>query len=246
MSVLAGKNIAVIGGLNTVALAVAKALGKAGASVTLAHHRTEEPPSGHGTLVLELDNPVALAEQVRALEPLDGVVLSPGWMQFGEFMDTTPADWDAALAHNFEYMTYAAQAAAKLMIAQANGGRIVFLTHVSALLPLGEMSAVGSSLTALWGLAKMAAVDLGPHGITVNLVASGWVDAEWSRPYLGPEERAFVEAGIPAGRVGTPGEIGAVCAFLLSDAAAYVTGTMIPVDGGYVLTPSEGESPLPH
>jgi NAD(P)-dependent dehydrogenase (short-subunit alcohol dehydrogenase family) len=52
--------------------------------------------------------------------------------------------------------------------------------------------------------------------------------------------------GFRGGGGGTPGEIGAVCAFLLSDAAAYVTGTMIPVDGGYVLTPSEGESPLPH
>jgi 3-oxoacyl-[acyl-carrier protein] reductase len=89
----------------------------------------------------------------------------------------------------------------------------------------------------------MAAVDLGAHNITVNVVARGWIDVDWARPFLHTEGRAFVEEGIPVGRIGRTEDVGALCCFLASEAAQYITGAVIPVDGGYTLTRSAGTSP---
>jgi NAD(P)-dependent dehydrogenase (short-subunit alcohol dehydrogenase family) len=155
-------------------------------------------------------------------------------------MKTTPADWDQALARNFEQATYAAQAAARKLIAQNNGGRIIFLSSIAALEPLARTSAVGTSLSALHVLARMAAVDLGPHRITANVVAVGWTEADLATEFLTPDGRAYVQQGIPTGRVGTPADVADVCSFLASDQAAYVTGAIIPVDGGFTLTKMDG------
>jgi NAD(P)-dependent dehydrogenase (short-subunit alcohol dehydrogenase family) len=255
MITLENKTALVVGSLNEVARGAAAALEAAGAAVIFATSQPEAArPSGlsdgmmdvtaTSALWVNLDDPQALHTQLTSLPPFGIAVLSPGWYDFGDFMDTTPADWDAALGENFEAMVYAMQAAAKVMIERGAGGRIIILSSVAALMPFSQTSVVGTTLTALWGLAKMAAVDLAPHHITVNIIASGWLETAWYAPYLG-EGRPFVEKGIPLGAVGKPGDVGGLCAFLASDLAAYITGAIIPVDGGYLLTPGAGKSPYP-
>ena len=249
---LANKTTLIAGPVNELALGIAGSLHEAGSRIVFAH--AEGPTTGDesaaasldaATCAVDLDDPEMLAEQVGSLQPFHVAVFNPGWFKAGEFVDTTPADWDQAINQNFERMIYAAQAAARTMIRRGEGGRLIFLSSPSGLMPLLKTSVAGTTLAALGAVARMAAVDLGAHGITVNVVAHGWLDADWARPYLEAEGRAFVERGIPMGRVGRVQEVGALCCFLASDAARYITGAIIPVDGGYTLTRAAGTSPYP-
>lgn len=245
-----------MGGITDLAVHIAAAFHQAGAQIAFAHSadqgsalRNHLERAGIQDAArlhsVDVNNPSALADQVAALGRVDIAVISPGWQELKHFMETTPADWDSALAQNFEAATYTAQAAARRMIAQGNGGRILFLSSVSSIMPFTETGTLGASLSALTAMAKMAAVDLGPHGITVNTVAAGWVETDWARPYLHPEGRAYIEQGIPLGRVAAMQDIANVCCFLASDLAAYITGAVIPVDGGYLLTRADGTTPYP-
>ena len=245
---LTEKTSLIVGPLNELALGIAGSLREAGSRIVFAG--AEAPTTKHAALDAEffpvdLDDPKALTEQVNALPTFHVAVFNPGWYAVGEFVDTTPAEWDEAIRQNFERMICAAQAAAGAMIEHGKGGRMIFVSSSAALIPLIQTSVAGTTLSALGSVARMAAVDLGSHGITVNVVAAGWTETDWSRPYLHTEGRAFVEQGIPLGRLGGAHDVGALCCFLASDAAQYITGAIIPVDGGYALTRSAGTSPYP-
>ena len=252
MKSLSGKTSLILGAIGELALGVAESLHQAGSRVIFAASESPTFHAENGVSTLEatmhtvdLDDPQMLVDQIASLQPFHIAVFSPGWYAVGEFMDTSPEDWDQAIHQNFERMIYAAQAAAKALISRGEGGRMIFLSSAAGLMPFLQTSVAGTTLTALGAVARMAAVDLGPHGITVNVVAAGWMDAAWARPYLHAEGRAFVEQGIPVGRIGEVQDVGALCCFLASDAAEYITGAIIPVDGGYTLTRAEGTSPYP-
>ena len=195
----------------------------------------------HQTVALNTLDPDVLANQIVALKDIDILVVNAGWRQVGRFLDASPDDWDAAISANFESPVFLAQAVAKAMIAHGQGGRIMFLIGVEGLMPFAGTAAAGVSLTMLWGIARMIAVDLAPHGITANLVAAGWTDFD-ALAALDETVQTHVVRGIPAGRPGTPDDVGDAVAFLASDMAAYITGTVVPVDGGYLLTGSSGQT----
>jgi NAD(P)-dependent dehydrogenase (short-subunit alcohol dehydrogenase family) len=240
-----------MGGMHTLAGGVARSLHDTGAHIIFAHTTddTERAQAlsgeiGGRTQAVSFLNPETLKGEIAAFGQVDIAIIASSRMAFGAFLDTSPSDWDEMLAHNFEQATYVAQAAANHMIAQGMGGRIIFLSTVASLMPFSNRSAVGTSLAALHALAKMAAVDLAPHGITVNVVAVGWVEAEWTAKFLTPERRAAIEYDIPLGWISRPKEVGDLCCFLASDLSGYITGAIIPLDGGYLLTKSDGSSPL--
>ena len=184
------------------------------------------------------------SDSLDAVDSLDALIILPDWHQIGAFVDSTPADWDAALAANTERAILLAQDGARRMADR--GGAIVFVSSVAVHLPLVHTSAYGASLAALHPVAKMAAVTCGAAGIRVNTVALGWVESEWTAPYLrDAAARAYIEAGIPLGYVADPAAVGEVCCFLVSPLARSITGALLTVDGGYSLTRSEGESPYP-
>src|SRR5262249_34834203 len=178
---------------------------------------------------LDLSEPEGLLKHIAGFGLVHIVVINPGWFGYKSFMETSIAEWEQALARNYEQGIYALQAAAKYLIDEGNGGRIVILSSMSAVKPLMYMSAVGTSLAALHGLARMAAVDLGPYGITVNVVAVGWTGREPAAILFEPQ---LVEPGIPVGRIGMLEDVADVCCFLASDVADYITGQIIQVDGG--------------
>ncbi|MCB9461422.1 MAG: SDR family oxidoreductase [Anaerolineaceae bacterium] len=186
----------------------------------------------------------AIAEQIAAFERIDTLVILPTWHQLGEFLNTSPTDWDAAIASNYERAVYLAQAGAQHMIDHNVAGSIVFVSTIAIQMPLLQTSAFATSLAALHPFAKMLAVECGSYGIRANTVMLGWIEHEWSQPQL-QADRKFIEAGIPLGKIAQPEAVGDVCCFLASPLAAYITGAMIPVDGGYSLTQSEGDSPYP-
>ncbi len=173
----------------------------------------------------------------------DGAIICPGWFAEKPFMETTSAEWSDALSANFEQMVYAGQAVARRLIDQNIGGRIIYLSSVASLKSYAQLSTAGVSLAALNALAKMAAVDLAPYGITVNIVALGWLEGGWATESVPANDAARLAQNIPLERFGTARDVGALCSFLVSDASSYLTGTLIPVDGGYTLTKAGAGTP---
>lgn len=191
-----------------------------------------------------LHDPAALRDAFARLPRYGQMVVLPGLHLYKRFLHTTDAEWDAVLSRNFERATWAAQAYAHAQIAAGAGGSIVFVSSVAASMPFVDMSAYGTSLAALRGLARMAAVDLAPHDINVNLLECGWSgDVGAHDSVLRGEGEAYVKAGTPSGRLIRVDEIAAACGYLRM--ARGVTGTVLTLDGGYSLTRSPGESPLP-
>ncbi len=189
--------------------------------------------------------PAAIRAAVGALDSFDALIVAPQTVRPAPFLATTDAEWDAAIGLNYERTVWIMQAAAKSMIARRRGGRIVLLSSVAAEMPLAELSALGTSLAALRATAQMAAVDLGPHGITVNLSELGWTELDATALSSDPADHAHLIAGTPSGRLIEADEIAGACAFLLSRAARSITGARLTLDGGYSLTRADGRSPLP-
>jgi 2-dehydro-3-deoxy-D-gluconate 5-dehydrogenase len=180
--------------------------------------------------------------RVIARQPrIDIAVINAGWRHTADFMSLTNADWEEAIAENFEAPVFIAQAVARKMIDQQQGGRILFLAGVDGMMPFSGRAATGTTLTMIWAVARMAAIDLAPHGITVNVIAPGWA-AQGELSLLPPDVQAHVLAGIPVGRPAASSDIGHAVLMLASPDAGYLTGVILPVDGGYILSRSEGRS----
>jgi len=144
-------------------------------------------------------------------------------MEFDEWRHTVSTDLDGAFA--------CIQQAARVMVEQGNGGRLIAVTSVHEHQPRVGSAAYDAAKHGLGGLMKTAALELGRYGITANCVAPG----EISTPMTGHEDedpRTMSRPGVPLGRPGDAHEVAAVIAFLASPAAAYVTGASYVVDGG--------------
>lgn len=228
-----------IGGVDETAQALGRSLAADGASVHSAGYVLSVPAMPFTPL--DLDNPERLGAQVTAFEPFDAAVFLPGWRAFGAFVETSAADWDVAIERNFSRTVWAAQAVARRLVAERRGGRLIFVSSVLATMPFGGAVAQGTTLAAVHAIARMAAVELGPHGITSNVIVPGWI-ADESFEQLSEQAQRHVTAGIPLARAADPAEIAAVIAFLASDAARYLTGVILPADGGFTVTPASGRS----
>ena len=191
-------------------------------------------PLNARTVILNLDEPDVLDTQVAAIGSVDMVILVPGWFKSVAFLDSTPADWDAALHDNFEQHVYALRAAGKHLQKQERGS-ILVLSSAAALTSLVDLSVVSTSLAALHVAARLAAVELAPHNVTVNVIAMGWIPDAWNSDYLNAATQSIIEQVIPMQRLGTFADLAGVCRLLASDDARYITGAVLSVDGGYGL-----------
>jgi NAD(P)-dependent dehydrogenase (short-subunit alcohol dehydrogenase family) len=238
-----GRSFLLIGGLDATTAALGAALETGGASVQYAGAADGATLFSAAFATVTLDDSDALAGDLAALEPFDTAVFVPGWRKFARFMDMSADDWDAAIVRNFERTTLAAQACARRLITQGQGGRLIFITSMTALMPFAEATALGTTLAAVHAIARMAAVDLAPHGITANVVAPGWLAGD-EFAALPEETQAHIRAGIPLARPGSADELASVVRFLASAEGGYVNGAILPVDGGYTLTRSPGRTLL--
>lgn len=237
-----GKRVLLAGLVDEKMVAVGKTFHQAGATVIVENSPLWDNLP-HETVNLSQTDPTAIYSQIEALGTLDILIFQPGWRLQAAFLDHSPADWDTALATNFEIPIYIAQAAARLMIADGRGGRILFLSAVEGIMSFEGTGATGTSLTMLDAMAGMMAVDLAPYRITVNVLAAGWVQGE-HYDHFTVNTQQHINKGIPVGRPAQPDDISAAVTFLASDAAAYITGTVLPIDGGYTLTRSDGKTML--
>ena len=241
------QTVLLIGGVNDLAAGVAAVFKKAGASLLVVHDAEADLDDlrlyPDATFVeASFEDPVELTS-VLANSVFQTAVISPGWFNHRPFMDSSFSDVEAAYRVNFEQATYAAQAAAKRLIAQGQGGAILFLSSVVSKMPMIETNIAGSSLASLEVIATMSAVELAQFGIRVNVVAAGWIDGSWSDPILGADRIMKEPSDIPTGKPGSAASVGNACCFLASPLADYITGVVLPVDGGFMLTKSAIESP---
>jgi NAD(P)-dependent dehydrogenase (short-subunit alcohol dehydrogenase family) len=171
---------------------------------------------------------------IAALGGVDVLVNCSGTGIGSPFADLEWADWQAVLDVDLNGAFVCAQRAARRMIAQGNGGRIINVTSVHEHVPLRNSAAYCAAKGGLGMLTKVMALELAEHGITVNSVAPG----EIATPMTDNEDvdpHEVDRPAIPTGRPGDAREIAAVIAFLASDEASYVTGTSVVVDGGLLL-----------
>jgi NAD(P)-dependent dehydrogenase (short-subunit alcohol dehydrogenase family) len=158
------------------------------------------------------------------------------------FLELTDDDWHGLLAANLHGYYYGCRAAARQMVAQGGGGRIVNVTSIVAIQPIAELSAYVTAKGGILGLTKTLAVELGPHGITVNALSPGATDTPLNQVAYTPEVRANYRHRIPLGRIASPEEIAEPIVFLASDASRYVTGHDLVVDGGMILNGNVGHA----
>jgi 3-oxoacyl-[acyl-carrier protein] reductase len=182
-----------------------------------------------------LSQALETAIRVRLGEPeLDVVVAGAGRRTIGRFLDLERAEWNAAVeAAKGAFRT--AQAAAAAWEAAGAPGRIVFIVSTASSRPVQGAALDATAGGFLTTIGQVGAVELGGKGITVNTVQHGWFERE--------DPDGLVE-GIPTGRLARPGDVAEAVAFLASEAASYVNGAVLAVDGGFWITKSPGGSPL--
>jgi NAD(P)-dependent dehydrogenase (short-subunit alcohol dehydrogenase family) len=166
---------------------------------------------------------------------LDALVNNAGIAVFKPLLETSFAEWSRVLAVNLSGPFLCTQAAAPLMAANG-GGAIVNITSISGLRASTLRVAYGTSKAGLAQLTKQQAIELGELGIRVNAVAPGPVDTAMAKAVHSPEIRAAYHDAVPLGRYGLESELAEVIVFLCTDRAAYVTGQVLAVDGGFDAT----------
>ena len=177
--------------------------------------------------------------KVRAeLGPVGIMVTSAGLDAFEAFTDITDESWQRVLAVNLTGTFHCVQAAVPDML-EARWGRIVTISSSSAQSGALRMAHYVASKAGVIGLTKALALELAPHGITVNAIPPGMIDTPMLRRAEAsgdlPKIEKLAPRMIPVGRAGTPDDIAATCAFLCSEEAAFITGQVVGVNGGMVL-----------
>jgi NAD(P)-dependent dehydrogenase (short-subunit alcohol dehydrogenase family) len=181
----------------------------------------------------------AALDKVRAeLGPIAIMVTAAGLDAFERLAEITPESWERVIAVNLTGTFHCLQAAAPDML-EARWGRMVTLSSSSAQSGSAHMAHYVAAKAGVVGLTRALALELARHGITVNCIPPGMIDTPMLRRAEANRDVANLEKlasrMIPVGRIGTPEEIAATCAFLCSDEAAFITGQVIGVNGGMVL-----------
>ena len=244
---LAGKVAVVTGASREIGAAMAEELAASGAAVTVAHHGEADLAAAvvarirsrggsaiavDGDLSQVADNERLVDRTVRELGRLDVFVANAGLTRWAPFLEVDEATWDTVVDLNLKGSYFGAQAAARQMIEQGNGGRIVFSSSVTGTLAIANASAYAVTKAGLQHMARVLALELGAHAITVNALAIGATVNE--RNLAEDPEYAEHWAGVlPTGRAGTTGDVAAALGFLVSPGAAQVTGHTLTVDGGW-------------
>jgi 2-hydroxycyclohexanecarboxyl-CoA dehydrogenase len=175
----------------------------------------------------------AIAQVEASLPPIIGLANVAGVSSPVDFLDVTTAEWDRVLGINLRGTYFVTRRVVPTMIA-AGVGRIVNVSSTSAQRGGGTYSKVpySASKAAVIGFARALAREVGPHGITVNCVAPGPIDTDIMGGTLTDERKAEMSAQTMVGRVGTPNEVAALIAFLLSEDAGYITAATYDINGG--------------
>ncbi len=228
-----GRIVLVTGGNRGIGAAIARAFLAAGDTVAVASRSGEAPEGCHG-FVCDVSDTASVEACFDAVErdlgPVEVAVANAGITRDGLIMRMSDDDIDAVLNTNLFGALRVSRRAAKGML-RLRRGRIIFIGSVVGLLGSAGQTNYAAAKAALVGLARSLAREVGGRGITVNVIAPGFVETDMTAE-LPEERRAQIIAGVPLGRYAQPEEVADVATFLASPAAGYITGAVVPVDGG--------------
>lgn len=172
----------------------------------------------------------AFAQVEEAHGPVEVLVANAGVTADTLLLRMSEEDWSSVLDTNLTASFRLAKRASKGML-RLRRGRIVFISSVVGLLGSAGQVNYAASKAGLVGMARSIARELGSRSITANVVAPGFVETDMTA-VLSDDQKAAIKAQVPLGRYGTPAEVAETVLWLTGDGAAYVTGAVIPVDGG--------------
>jgi 2-deoxy-D-gluconate 3-dehydrogenase len=231
--------------------AIAVELARAGADVAVASRTPGELEAaaaeiralGRRALVVPTDvtDRPAVEELVRRtaaeLGRLDIMVNNAGIAPFTTpFLDTEPEEFDTCLRANLDAVVHGCRAAGRVLLAQGSGC-VLNLASIDAFMAEVGLAYYNAAKAAVVSLTRTLALEWAPSGVRVNAIAPGWIDTPMNAPEKAdPEAEARILAQIPLGRWGRPEEIAAAAVFLVSDAASFITGEVLVVDGGQTVT----------
>ncbi len=234
------RTLLVTGGGSGIGAAIARAADDAGYRVGVMDVETKAADALAESLKngVGLGADVADADQVAAavadLGAVDVLVNNAGVLATGPLIDHDPADFRRVIDINLTAVFIAAQAAARCM-RDAGGGSIVNIASINGIHPSPNCGAYTAAKAGVMGLTQQMSVEWGEFGIRVNAVAPGFVDAGMSTPfYQNAAVRSRRASAVPLGRLGEADDIARAVLYLASDAASYVSGQTLTVDGGVI------------
>jgi 2-dehydro-3-deoxy-D-gluconate 5-dehydrogenase len=183
----------------------------------------------------DLDSARALLERCWAERPIDGLVNNAGIIRRADAVDFSEDDWDAVLTINLRTLFFLSQAYGKLVLAAGRSGKIVNIASLLSFEGGIRVPAYTASKHGVAGVTQALCNEWAAKGINVNAIAPGYIESNNTTALRAdPDRSASIRGRIPAGRWGKPSDIGDACVFLLSRAADYMHGAIIPVDGGWL------------
>lgn len=227
------RSVLVTGGNRGIGLAIARALAADGHRVAVTH-RGSGAPEGLFGVPCDVTDTTAVDAAFTAVEaeqgPVEVLVSNAGITDDGLLVRMSEDSFTAVLDANLTAAYRVAKRASRGML-RARWGRMVFISSVVGLSGAPGQVNYAASKAGLVGLSRSIARELGSRSITANVVAPGYVDTDMTAA-LSEDRRAAITASIPLGRQARPEEVASAVSWLASDGAGYVTGAVIPVDGG--------------
>lgn len=245
---LSGKTALVTGASQGLGAGFATALARAGAKVALAARQTgkldalkSEIEQAGGTaqaVAMDVTDATSVSaafdDAEKTLGPVDVLVNNAGIAITKPFLEITEADWDAVLDTNLKGCFLAGQEAAKRM-SQRGGGSIINVASVLGTEVIGQLSSYCASKAGLIHLTKAMALELARANVRVNAIAPGYIETPINRDFFQSPAGEKMVKGIPQRRLGQPDDLDGAILLLSSDASRYMTGSVVTVDGGFVL-----------
>jgi 2-dehydro-3-deoxy-D-gluconate 5-dehydrogenase len=244
---LSGRVALVTGARTGLGQAMAVALAEAGAEVVglgsrpmaETKHRVMELGRRFAELECDLSTDIdfdALVAQATAKrKKIDILVNNAGTIHRSDFLDVAKAEWDKVMNINLRSVFFLTQAVARQMIKLRTPGRIINIASLLSFQGGIRIAAYTASKHGVAGLTRLLANELAPHGITVNAIAPGYMETDNTAALRAdPIRSEKILDRIPMGRWGRPADLATAVLFLASPASSYVTGTIIPVDGGWL------------
>lgn len=241
---LTGKIALITGGASGIGFGIARQFVALDATVVITGRSADKLRQAQAQLgdrctffVSDVTDKAAHTELIRQIEtivgPLTTLVNNAGIHSKKPSLDATDEEFQAVLNTNLLSVFSLTREALRVMIPRQSGS-IINISSMSALFGLTQVAAYSSAKTALLGLTRTLASEYSHTGVRVNAVAPGFIESEMFLRIMeqDPARKAKILSRTPAGRFGTPADIGGAVAFLASDAAAFITGVCLPVDGG--------------